>query len=258
LFRNPEDPAKVISNTLFYSQRKNPGKYLTSRTSKIDLGDSFGFIDHVHIKILCDAYDIPLVSSLVVKKNAIIKCEPLNYPLVLKGLSKNVVHKSELNAVKLNLKNHEELIQAELEILSSFQENNIDLEEFQIQPFISTKHELLIGGFRDSSFGPMIMFGSGGKYVEVFQDTCIKSAYMTYVDADEFIAQTKIGRILKGVRGEKPVNLAGLRKIILSSAQIMLDNPNIMEFDFNPLVVDKDNSLYVVDVRVKNQPELSN
>jgi acetate---CoA ligase (ADP-forming) len=257
LFRNPEDPAKVISNTLFYSQRKNLGKYLTSRTSKIDLGDSSGFIDHAHIKILCNAYDIPLVRSLVVKKNAIIKCEPSYYPLVLKGLSKNVVHKSELNAVKLNLKNQKELIQAELEILNSFQENNIDLEEFLIQPFISTKHELLIGGFRDSSFGSMIMFGSGGKYVEVFQDTCIKSAYMTDEDADEIIAQTKIGRILKGVRGEKPVNLVSLRKIILSSAQMMLDNPNIVEFDFNPLVVDKDNSLHVVDVRVKSQPELS-
>jgi len=162
-----------------------------------------------------------------------------------------VVHKSELNAVKLNLKNKEELLQAELEILNSFQENNIELEEFLIQPFISAKYEILIGGFRDNSFGPMIMFGSGGKYVEVFQDTCMKSAFLSEEDVDEMIDSTKIGKILKGARGEMSFDLNALKKIILSSAQMMLDHPNIVEFDFNPLVVSKDNSFHTVDVRIK-------
>ena len=138
-----------------------------------------------------------------------------------------------------------------LEIINSFQQNNIELEEFLIQPFIFAKHEILIGGFRDNSFGPMIMFGSGGKYVEVFKDTCMKSAHLSDEDVDEMIDSTKIGKILKGVRGESPVDLITLKKIILSSAQIMLDNPNIIEFDFNPLVVAKDNSIHAVDVRIK-------
>lgn len=251
LFRNPEDPAKVISNILFYSKRKNQRKYLASTTPRIDLGNSSGFIDQTKIEKLCAAYDIPLVKSLIVKKNMINKSELPNYPLVLKGLSKKVVHKSELNAVKLDLKNKEELMQAELEILNSFQRNNIELEGFLIQPFISTKHELLIGGFRDNSFGPMIMFGSGGKYVEVFQDTCMKSAYMSYEDAEEIIDQTKVGKILRGVRGEKSIDLNQLKKIILSSAQMMLDHPNIVEFDFNPFVVAEDNFPHAVDVRIK-------
>lgn len=251
LFRNPEDPAKVISNILFYTKRKSTRKYLSSRTSKIDFSDSHGFIDQNIIEELCDAYEIPLIKSLVAKKNLINKSELPNYPLVLKGLSKKVVHKSELNAVKLNLKNKEELMQAELEILNSFQENDIELEEFLIQPFITTKHEILVGGFRDSSFGSMIMFGSGGKYVEVFQDTCMKSAFLSEEDVDEMIDSTKIGKILKGARGEMSVDLNALKKIILSSAQMMLDHPNIVEFDFNPLVVSKDNSFHAVDVRIK-------
>jgi acetyltransferase len=132
-------------------------------------------------------------------------------------------------------------------------QNNFEVEEFLIQPFIQSRHELLVGGFRDPSFGPMIMFGSGGKYVEVFQDTCMKSAYMSDEDADEMINQTKIGKILAGVRGEKPADIKLLKNIILSSAQMMLDNPGILEFDINPLVVATDNSLQAVDVRIKIQ-----
>ena len=197
------------------------------------------------------AYEIPLVKSIVVPEDLLFKGGLPNYPLVLKGLSKDVVHKSELNAVKLNLKNGDELRKAAQEIINGFRQNNFELEEFLIQPFIITKHEILIGGFRDNSFGPMIMFGSGGKYVEVFQDTSMKSAHLSDEDVDEMIDSTKIGKILKGVRGESPVDLITLKKIILSSAQMMLDNPNIIEFDFNPLVVAKDNSIHAVDVRIR-------
>jgi len=108
-----------------------------------------------------------------------------------------------------------------------------------------------LGGFRDPTFGPMIMFGSGGKYVEVFNDTSMKSAYMCETDADEIIERTKIGKILKGVRGEEAVNINELKNIILSAGQMMLDNSNIFEFDFNPLIVLYDNSFSIVDVRIK-------
>ena len=215
------------------------------------MGDSSGFIDQSKIEKLCTAYEIPLVKSIVAPKDLLFKSALPNYPLVLKGLSKEVVHKSELNAVKLNIKNEDELRKAAQEIINGFRQNNFEVEEFLIQPFIHSKHELLIGGFRDASFGPMIMFGSGGKYVEVFQDTSMKSAHLSDEDVDEMIDSTKIGKILKGVRGESPVDLITLKKIILSSAQMMLDNPNIIEFDFNPLVVAKDNSIHAVDVRIR-------
>ncbi len=83
----------------------------------------------------------------------------------------------------------------------------IFFREILVQPFINTKHELLIGGFRDPSFGPVIMFGTGGKYVEVLDDTKIKSAYLNDTDVEEMISNTKIGQILKGVRGEIGVNI---------------------------------------------------
>lgn len=251
LFRNPEDPAKVISNVLFHQKRRANKKYLAAQSPKRDWKVENGFIAAHQIEQLCIAYEIPLVKSLVVKKDELIEIMLPQFPLVLKGLSKNVIHKSELNAVKLNIRNEDELMHAAKEISNSFEKNNFEVEGFLIQPFIQSKHELLIGGFRDASFGPMIMFGLGGKYVEVFQDTCMKSAYLSEEDVDEMIDSTKIGKILKGVRGEKPVDVNLLKQIIFSSAQMMLDNPNIIEFDFNPLVVAVDNSFHAVDVRVR-------
>jgi acetyltransferase len=173
------------------------------------------------------------------------------YPVVIKGIAKDLIHKSEVNAVKLNIKNRLELMSAEMEILNSFEERGIKLEEFIIQPYIRPKHELLIGGFRDPSFGPMIMFGSGGKYVEVFGDTAIRSAYISREDIMEMIEETKAGRILMGVRGEKPADLNKLAGIISSAAQMMLNNKELDEFDFNPVIVSNDNNLFTVDVRIK-------
>lgn len=253
LFRNPEDPAKVISNLLFHQNNKEQKKYLSAQPPRFSLIGTSGFISQQQIEQLCTSYEIPLVKSIVVQKDKLFASLLPNYPLVLKGISKDVVHKSELNAVKLNIQNEDELKWAAEEITKSFMQNKFEVEGFLVQPFIQTKHELLIGGFRDASFGPMIMFGLGGKYVEVFQDTCMKSAYLSEEDVDEMISSTKVGKILKGVRGEKSVDLSFLKKIISSSAQMMLDNPNIAEFDFNPLVVDVNNKFHAVDVRIKIQ-----
>jgi len=120
-----------------------------------------------------------------------------------------------------------------------------------IQKFVKAKSELLIGGFKDPSFGPVIMFGSGGKYVEVFEDTAIKSAFASDEDIDSLIGSTKISKILHGTRGEKPADIESLKKIIKSAARMLIENGNILEFDINPLIVGEDNKYYAVDIRVK-------
>ena len=84
------------------------------------------------------------------------------------------------------------------EIESSLHQNDLNCEGFLIQPFFPAKHELLIGGFRDSSFGPVIVFGTGGKYVEVLNDRSIKSAYLSDVDIEDMIKETSIGKIIQG------------------------------------------------------------
>ncbi len=252
LFRNPEEPAKVISNMLFFShKRKSSDKRITKNVTEINLANSHGIISNEELNTLLERYNIPLVKSLYIQpQNSITDFDGINFPVVIKGISKSAVHKSEFNAVKLNIKNYDELESAKDSIIKSFELYKIPLEEFLIQPFIKRRYELLVGGFRDPTFGPMIMFGSGGKYVEVFNDTSIKSAYLNKTDVEEIIGRTKIGKILKGVRGEEPADFERLKKIILSAGQMMLDNPSIKEFDFNPLIIGEDNSIHIVDARI--------
>jgi acetate---CoA ligase (ADP-forming) len=252
LFKNPEEPAKVISNILFHSKKSIKQKYLQPDKIKTNITGETGILSNKKTDSLLKKYNFPVINSQLLKPDEFeSEAIKIKYPLVLKGISEPVIHKSEFNAVKLNLENFDELLSAKKLIEESFNKHKLNCERFLIQPFVKAKHELLLGGFRDPTFGPMIMFGSGGKYVEVFNDTSMKSAYMCETDADEIIDRTKIGKILKGVRGEEAVNINELKKIILSAGQMMLDNSNITEFDFNPLIVLYDNSFSIVDARIK-------
>ena len=251
VFRRPEDPAKILSDMLFYLRNRNEKKFLKRSKNNSALSGK-GFLQSGDIEKLIKKYKLPVVKSLYVNPDKVNRqLNKITFPVVIKGIAKTVIHKSELDAVKINIKNKKECKKAVDEIKKSFAKRKIRVEEFLIQPFIKGKHELLIGGFRDPSFGPMIMFGSGGKYVEVFNDTCLKSAYLSNKDIQEAVEKTKIGKILKGVRGEKPFPASKLKNIIKASAQMMIDNAEIKEFDFNPLIVTEENFIFAVDIRIK-------
>lgn len=258
VFRKPEDPAEVLSNMLYYSEskelmdkhRKEYDEILKCRVCK-DYNFEKGFLTQQQIDLICGDYGIPIIKNQLVKQEDLKNLNNINYPLVVKGINKEVIHKSELSAVKLDIRNKEELLNAAEEIKNNFTKYNFEVEEFQLQPFIKLKHEVLIGGFRDPSFGPVIMFGTGGKYVEVICDTAIKSAYVSDNDINEMIDSTVIGKILKGVRGEAPCDINKLKEIIKSSAQMLIENKNISEFDLNPLIISQDNSIHAVDIRIK-------
>ena len=260
LFRNPEDPAQVLSNMLFYSSSqkrisRNRNVYRELSGSKSISKNNFkqGFLDQGEITKICRTYNLPLIKTKMVVPEKLKDFKDDFYPVVLKGINKNIIHKTEINAVKINIKNKKELLQRAKEIRESFLRAGYEVESYMIQKFVKAKSELLIGGFKDPSFGPIIMFGSGGKYVEVFEDTAIKSALASGEDIDSLIASTKISKILHGVRGEKALDIEGLKKIIKSSARMLVENENILEFDLNPLIVGEDNKYYAVDIRVKTE-----
>jgi len=253
--RNPEDPAKIISNILFYSisQKKDRSKsieLLGLKDSKEIISTNI-FLSQEESLDLANQYSIPAVKSLSIPVAELDKSEIDFYPIVIKGISSDVIHKSELNAVKLNIKNKEELLNAAKAIENNFSIKNYKVDSYLIQSFLKPKHEILIGGFRDPSFGPMIMFGSGGKYVEVYDDTSLKSAFISEEDVDDMINSTKMGKILKGVRGEAPAEIKKLKEIIFSSAKMLVENKNIIEFDFNPMIYTEEGNFSVVDIRIK-------
>ncbi|MCX6175095.1 MAG: acetate--CoA ligase family protein [Ignavibacteriales bacterium] len=256
LFKNPEDPPKVLSNMLFYSssQKKileNKKKYESLLRLKPKKNScASGFLPQNEITKLCEKYSLPLIKSRLIKPLELNSIGNNFFPLVLKGINSKVIHKTELSAVKLNIKNRIELRKAAKEIKESFSKSGYDIENFLVQGFVKTKHEILIGGFRDASFGPVIMFGAGGKYVEIISDTAIRSAYLCDRDINHMINETVIGKILRGIRGEEPCDMIELKRIILSCARMMIENKTIVEFDLNPLIVGEDNKYYGVDVRV--------
>ena len=254
LFKRPEDPAVVINNLLkFQNKRVNDGRIKTDDrdTRDFKLEEKSGkFLTPGEVTELCDYYKLPLAKDEVLKLDQFVKRE-IHFPVVLKAVGEKIIHKTDLKGVVLNIKNKDELIKAAEQMIWNFSAKNIQLDSFLIQPFLNIKFELLVGAFRDPSFGPMIMFGAGGKYVEYIEDTVIRSAYLTDNDIDEMINSTKIGKIIQGVRGEDPADLDAIKSSVRNLAQMMVNHKEITEVDLNPLLVTADNKIFAVDVRVK-------
>ncbi|AFH50326.1 Hypothetical protein IALB_2623 [Ignavibacterium album JCM 16511] len=252
LFRFAEDPAVVIKNMILHSKKKDEKRL--SRQSvqiKINLNDYANkFLPPEIVGELVDYYLLPRVREKIFSYEEMLE-ENFVFPIVLKAVGEKIVHKSDLKGVVLNIKTKDELIYQADEMRKTFSQKNIELKSFLIQPFLTTRFELLVGAFRDSSFGPMIMFGLGGKYVEYLDDTVMRSAYLCEKDIDEMINSTKIGKIIQGVRGEVPADIKSIKDSIRNLAQMMLNHPEIKEVDLNPLLVTNENKIFAVDVRIK-------
>lgn len=253
LFRRPEDPAVVINNLLKFRDRKiNLNRVSCDETIKdFNLSNKAGqFLNQNDVTELCNYYHLPIVKNEIHSIDELNKKE-IHFPVVLKAVGEKIIHKTDLKGVVLNIKTKSELIKTCEKMIWDFSSRNIQLDSFLIQPFLTSKFELLVGAFRDHSFGPMIMFGSGGKYVEYLDDTVMRSAYLTENDVDEMINSTKIGKIIQGVRGEDSADINTLKTVIKNLAQMMINHKEIMEVDLNPLMITSENKIFAVDVRIK-------
>jgi hypothetical protein len=253
LFRRSEDPAVVIGNMLkFKNKPTNKNRLLANQLSLKEIKFAEGkFLTQDEVFKISEQYNLPIIKTQLFKYDELINAD-LKFPTVLKAIGEKIIHKSDLKGVVLNIKDRNELIKTADEMMKNFNSKNLVMEYFLIQPYIHTKFELLVGGFRDTSFGPMVMFGAGGKYVEYIEDTVIRSAYLTDFDIDEMINKSKIGKIIQGVRGEASADMNKIKNTIKSVAQMMLDNKEITECDLNPLVVTEDNNIFAVDIRIKS------
>jgi len=253
LFRRPEDPAVVINNLLkFKNKKSNINRLKTGdKIKEFSLSHKTGkFLSPVEVAGLCNHYGLPIVEDEILSIDELNKKE-IHFPVVIKAVGEGIIHKSDLKGVVLNIKTKSELIKTAEQMIWDFSSKNIQLDKFLVQPYLKTKFELLVGAFRDPSFGPMIMFGSGGKYVEYLDDTVMRSAYLAESDIDELINSTKIGKIIQGVRGEESADLIIIKSAIKNLAQMMINHKEISEVDLNPLLITSENRIFAVDVRIK-------
>ncbi len=218
-------------------------------------------------KQILAAYGIPVVATCVAKsEDEAVQCaEKIGYPVVLKLFSEIITHKTDVGGVQLNLKDAEAVRHAYRTIESSLQEklqrdpdyldamNRVSTKLFlgvTVQPMVKMAgYELIIGSSLDTQFGPVLLFGTGGQLVEVFQDRAIALPPLNTTLARRMMEQTQIYKALKGVRGRKSVDLAALEQLMVVFSQLVAEQRGIKEIDINPLLASSE-QLIALDARI--------
>jgi acetyltransferase len=205
-------------------------------------------------KQLLTAYGIPTVETRVAtsQSEAVRQAEEIGYPVVLKLSSTTITHKSDVDGVKLQLDGADEVRSAYQAIEDAVREK-VGAEHFQgvtIQPMITLDgYELILGSSIDPQFGPVLLFGSGGRLVEVYHDQALAFPPLTTTLARRMMEQTRIFDALKGVRGQPPVDLVTLENLLVRFSHLVIEQRWIKEIDINPLLASPER-LLALDARV--------
>ena len=198
---------------------------------------------------LLKKFKLPFAKSKLIStpEQAVKFSEEIGYPIALKIISKDVLHKSDVKGVLLNIKNKEQAKYSYNKLIKAAKKSKIKLDGILIQKMESGK-EVIVGIKRDPQFGPVIIFGLGGIFVELLKDISLRIAPIDKSQALEMIKQIKAYPILKGMRGEKSVNIEALANIIAATSKLS-ENKKIQELDFNPIIVNK-KSAVIVDAKI--------
>jgi acyl-CoA synthetase (NDP forming) len=186
-------------------------------------------------------------------EEAVQAAEKMGYPVAIKVISEQISHKSDVGGVQLNLRNGPAVQEAFEDMLkrihSSYPEAKID--GVLVQPMVTGGQELILGGRQDPNFGPVVMIGLGGIFVEVLEEVSLRVAPITPREAREMINELRGAPILKGARGHKPSDLQAVSEALLRLSQLLIDFPEIGELDINPLrVFQENNGCRALDARV--------
>jgi acyl-CoA synthetase (NDP forming) len=187
---------------------------------------------------------IKVPNYLVVKPNEEFKLFKAK-KYVVKALGKNLLHKSDMGAVKVNVEKED--VPVEMRKLRNRLGKNV--ENFLIQEMAEKGTEVIIGAKRDEQFGDVVLFGLGGIHVELYKDVSLRLCPVTLSDAYEMIDETKASVIMKGFRGSPQIDRKMVAQLIMKVCQIMHKNPEIKEIDLNPVILYSRN-YSAVDVRV--------
>ena len=227
---------------------------------KTALEEGRTFVLEHEAKDIMKAYGIPIPAydTAVTAEEAIEKSKAIGFPVVLKILSKDVLHKSDAGGVKINLKNDEEVRKAFNEIMENAKkygkEKGIDVDLSRgvfISDFADMGTEIIVGVTKDPQFGHALMAGLGGIFVEVLKDVSFRLIPFTENDAREMLKELKAYKILEGIRGEPARDIDSLINVMLAVSKMIVENPEITELDCNPtFVYEKGKGTLVVDARI--------
>jgi acetyltransferase len=211
-------------------------------------------LNEAEAKKLLEYYDFPVVKTAVAKTpdEAAAIAMQIGYPVVLKILSPQIVHKTEAGGVILDINSEAELREAFECIIERAKKYNPKAEILgvTVQPMIKKRgYEIIIGAKTDPLFGPVILFGMGGIGVELFKDFSVGLPPLNQTLVRRLMEETKVYQLLKGYRNVPPANLKLLEELIVRFSQLLIDFPQLKEVDINPLLIDE-NDAVIIDARI--------
>jgi len=204
-------------------------------------------------KIVCMEYGIPVTRFKVAltQDEAVKFADQIGYPIVLKIVSPNILHKYDVGGVMLNLKNGVEVKDAYNKILENIKKHKpkAKIVGVLVQEMAPTSTEVIVGATKDPQFGPALMFGLGGIFVEILKDVAFRIAPITESDAREMITEVKGYPVLKGYRGQPQADIEAIVRILLNTSRLVMDHMEIKELDLNPIMV-YEKGAKTVDARI--------
>ncbi len=264
-YRFPESAARVLAEmTRFHLWLKRPRTVI--KHYEVDKARACEVIDSVRAEgrshlLEQEAYDVlkaygfPVIRSSLAhsEEQAAKTAEKFGYPVVLKIASPDILHKFDFGGVKLDIKSPEELRNAYREILRDVKAKkpDADIHGILVEEMARDGKEVILGMNRDPQFGPLLMFGMGGIYVEALEDVSFRLAPIRELTADVMISKTKTHKILKGFRGEPAYDTDAIADCLKRLSQLVCDIEEIAELDINPLIVYPEGSgCRLVDARI--------
>ena len=225
-----------------------------SRISKASVSP---ILNEIECKEILKEAGVNVVETKLAKtrEEALAINKQLGYPVVMKIISPQITHKSDIGGVKLGLKTSLQVGKAYDSIMNAVRNkaSGATIEGVSIQKMAPSGVELVIGMTKDSQFGSMLMFGLGGIFIEVLKDVSFRIVPLSREDAREMIREIKGFRLLEGYRGQPPVNITYLEELLLKVSRFVMDCPQIKEMDINPIIAYADGAV-AVDARIILEP----
>ncbi|PKP55069.1 acetyl-CoA synthetase [Candidatus Atribacteria bacterium HGW-Atribacteria-1] len=204
-------------------------------------------------KELLREYGIPVPDFKLIKSEEEIigLAKVINFPITMKIASPDIIHKTDAGGVKINIKDEKEAKLAYQEIISKAKKYNkkARISGVIVYTMVPQGTEIIIGMMKDPHFGPVIMFGLGGIFVEILKDISFRVLPIEERDAREMIAEIKGYEILKGARGNPPRDIQVIKEVLMKVSKLTTENPEINEIDLNPVFV-FEKGLQVIDARM--------
>jgi acetyltransferase len=266
VFDTPEEAIKTYLN--FYEHAKSLRKKFTNleliKQNKINykiaddimdkaLEEDRKALNEIEAKKILQAFNIPILENYVCKnKEEVLKnIKKLSFPLAMKILSEDIIHKTDVGGVRLNINSEKEAEKAYDKIIASVKKHKprARIEGVIIEPIIKRQIELILGMKRDPLFGSLIVFGRGGVEVELYNDVSHALAPLDTQEIIKLIKNTKVYSLIKGYRNMKGADINELKRIINNFSTLIEHFPEIKEFDINPLTV-LGKKMYALDAKI--------